>query len=406
MSKSSRSADSDRRGSSSDEHALEAALSALDAHAHREWRSLRRLAPEVRLERLRVPLDLVLSEDADRPARLRRFLQDLRHELRESLLASAAFQRGRLFCLRCESSLCEHSLPPSERHVFVGYGQTGRPEWSRFDEWLSARGDPRVDRLFGRGRDLLAVAMPRKEVYSQLLHGFEAVQNRFLVLAQCCFGFFPVETGNGPAAMALTLQLVRTVDREGEGVAGVHWIGKLPEGARSALDEDLLPGLATALRPLRRELGAAARGRGRRTHPVPSQGIALERFANRCLQLVRDLCRDLEHRRRTDRRRTRHAKDRATQADRPTDKALAEALAVTAEQLFEDRQKKTFIVLGARNRVHVFTPAGRHVTSARYEGTEIRHRIERRRWVPCDGERFEEFRQTLAQVAQHDGEPS
>ena len=47
--------------------------------------------------------------------------------LRHALLHQAAFRPGRVYCLRCASAKCEHSVPHQATHVFAGYGPSGVP---------------------------------------------------------------------------------------------------------------------------------------------------------------------------------------------------------------------------------------------------------------------------------------
>src|SRR5262249_3914854 len=113
----------------------------------------------------------------------------LRTRVRDALLNAVAFERGRVYCLRCENSLCPHSTPPTPRSVFAGYGETGRREWVGLAKLLHRKGAPRLDRLYG-GRDLVAVALHRDDLYGRLIEGFETPKWRCYVLGQLCVGYF------------------------------------------------------------------------------------------------------------------------------------------------------------------------------------------------------------------------
>ena len=349
-------------------------------------------APESTVDSVLVPIKLQLSEDRDTgsaPHRALEWLERVRREIRESVLAAAAFERGRMYCLRCENSICEHSLPPGPRSVFVGYGQTGRPEWSDFDQLLDRRGDARVDQLYGPKRGLLTCSMASEELYSPLLPGFEELQRRFLVLAQLCVGYFD-RPGDGEP-IALTVQIVRSLRGESSVMVALNVMGRTSPSPRATVEEQDFIGLQEALLPLRRELRAlGANGR-----TIPGTGIALKRLTSRCQSLLRDACRDLEHRHRSDGRRTRHAQERSQRRGRPTAKAFEEAQRAPRDRVMTDRESDTVVVIGPHNRVHVFTKAGKHVTSIVYESSQIRSRQSRKRWVPIDDQLHEVFRRNL-----------
>lgn len=377
------------------QEALERALKSVDHVARTLLAQLQRLAPETVLDEFQVPVvaSVAGGDLAERAAHL---LQRLAREVKESLLAGAAFQRGRIYCLRCENSLCEHSLPPSPGHVFTGYGQTGRPEWRLLDQLLVSRQDPRLSRLYEDRREVLTVAMGREAIYERLLPGFEEVQTRYYILAQLCVGYFrPASPSDRCEPMALTVQVTRSQGQPDDAVVGINLVGRVPDtcGPQESLDDSILEGLHDALEPIRRELRPFRRqGGGRRP---PGTGIALERLARRSLVLIREACRDLEHRRRVDSRRTQHARKRSQQGDRPTAKAFEEARQASDTRYFLDPQHRTVVVLGGHGRVHVFSPQGKHVTSVVYEGHEIQRRQQQKRWIPMEGGEVTAFRQRI-----------
>ncbi len=369
------------------------ALSELESLGKEIRSSLREAAPEARLDAVSLSVLLMLRGGGrSRPTRARQLVEALEKEVKESLLASAAFERGRVFCLRCENSICEHSLPPSPRDVFTGYGQTGRPEWKPFDTLLSERKDPRAGLLYEAKRPLLSLAQSGTEVYQRLLPGFEEPQRRYRVLAQLSTGFF-LPVGVEPAdPMALTAQIVLTAEGGAREVIGVNVVGYSATRGKVA-EETVCPGLPEALVPLRREIESM--GRKSRKTVVVRTGIALERLEQRCLRLIRVACRDLEHRQRSDGRRTQHAKKRARQGDRPTSKALDDARQADDDQILEDKKQNTIVVLGQRGRAHFFSKAGKHVTSVVFEGRVIRQRMQQKRWVPFSKEEVAHFRKML-----------
>ena len=91
------------------------------------------LEPELDGVELSLPLALD-GPDAD-PERIARQLQQSIDELLDDLVEHAvAFRPGQAYCHRCAKAGCEHSAPPSGRHVFVGYAPTGA-----FDDDASRR---------------------------------------------------------------------------------------------------------------------------------------------------------------------------------------------------------------------------------------------------------------------------
>jgi hypothetical protein len=104
------------------------------------------VAPEAKVDAVELPVVLGFSGGDTRLAaefRLaesEKLIELLRGRVRDALLNAVAFQRGRVYCLRCENSLCAHSSPPTSRSVFAGYEETGRPEWVELDKLLHRKG--------------------------------------------------------------------------------------------------------------------------------------------------------------------------------------------------------------------------------------------------------------------------
>lgn len=383
------------------------------------------LAPEAKVDAVELPV-LLSFHGADsrvagefRLAEAQKLVELLRGRVREALLHAVAFERGHVYCLRCESSRCSHSSPPAARAVFSGYEETGRPDWVELDKLLHRRGDPRLERLYAadggprRGGELVAVPLHRDDLYGRLLPGFDEPRWRCYVLGQICVGYFapdvaapPAEPSREPratngrgapaATMALTVQVVRTEKSPDGPMVGLNLVGRLPDGAgpprEAPIEETVLDGLPDALRLLRREISVFS---GRGGTRAPGIGIALDRLTNRCHQLLRDACRDLEHRRRAEGRRTGHARTRSRQGDRPTHKALEDARAADDDRLFFDVQEQTVCVVGPGNRVHFFTPAGKQVTSVVFPGHVVQQRVNSRRWAPLEPDKRAAFRRTI-----------
>ncbi len=400
------------------------ALAALERVARELLLAEQHVAPEAKLDAVELPLLLsfhgVESRLAQefRGAESEKVIALLRQRVRDALLNAVAFERGHVYCLRCESSRCSHSLPPTAKSVFTGYAETGRPDWVELDQLLHRRGDGRIERLYGGGaaggRELVAVALHRDELYGRLLPGFEEPRWRCYVLGQLCLGYFAPRLGDanrrahergephgGPRdprhLMALTVQLVRTEKQPEGALLGLNLVGRLPDALVASapagpLEESLLSTLPDALRQLRREIAVFS---GRGGDRVPGIGIALERLTNRGHTLLRDAARDLEHRRRSDARRTDHANDRARQGTRPTHKAFEDARHAADDHVGWDTQEQTIVVLGPASRVHFFAEHGKHVSSVVYPGQIVAQRKGQGRWVPLDADKLARFRKGL-----------
>jgi len=410
------------------------AVGALEQAAREILAAEQRIAPEAKVDAVELPVvlgfyrgqaggDTRLAAEI-RLAESEKLVELLRGRVRDALLNAVAFQRGRVYCLRCENSLCAHSSPPTPRSVFAGYEETGRPDWVELDKLLHRKGDPRIERLY-QGRDLVALTLHRDELYGRLFEGFDAPKWRCYVLGQLCVGLFVPNDGDGQPperrshdrneTMALTIQVVRT-ERPPEGAQlGLNLIGRRPElsgggggggnlgagvtslsSGAATLEETLLEGLPDALRHLRRETGVFS---GRGGSRVPGIGVALERLVNRVANLLRDASRDLEHRTRMDGRRTGHARDRARQGDRPTHKAFEDARSAGDTDLYWDVQENTVVVVGPSNRVHFFGIDGRQVTSVVFPGHVIQQRVNQQRWARLDAEKRARFRRGIEPAA-------
>ncbi|MFP6739146.1 MAG: hypothetical protein VCD34_10440, partial [Planctomycetota bacterium] len=94
-------------------------------------------------------------------------------------------------------------------------------------------------------------------------------------------------------------------------------------------------------------------------------------------------------------RRTQHSEARHRNKARPASKALADALAAKDPSICRDVEENTWVILGPRNRVHIFNDAGLHITSLSYPAETIRHRTTRGKWLRAKPAALEEFRRCL-----------
>lgn len=315
--------------------------------------------------------------------------QQIRDALRDTTVKLDVLRQGHLYCYRCESSSCEHSAPPTTASVFGGYSPTGLPRWIDFHQMLLEVRHPRLEELFeGDGKQLLAVYLDGPSLKSAQLEVFGRMSRAYDILGQVAFGFVRV----GQERVALTAQAVEVRGLDGLPRAELNLLGLVPgEGGIWELLELLHYGrikdlLAEARRKIQLLNGATLIKRARKG----PRGIN-EADSERVLK---GLARRLEKIGRQARRRTSHAEIRRGHL-RPTYKALEDAVLAPPERILWDARRKTVVVLGPRQRAHVFSPEGKHITSLILDGEAVESRIRRKRWTVLEDELLERFREAL-----------
>lgn len=347
----------------------------------------------------------------------------------------AAFRPGAVFCLRCGGAECAHATPGGPREVFAGYGGTGLPRFADFGQLLLERGDRRVDRLYDEPPALLAHTVLGRDLAADLLPAYRASAADHRLHGQVVAGWWRVPGEDGRREpLALTFQIASTRPAGGRRRFGVNVLGRAPGGRPLA---DLLDALgelpwAAAVRWAQTEVEAIERGegeerrrqeRGGQQRPLTGAGGEAGRVAgpaerggggggakarrearrraaraldNRLLGVLNGLAGRLEKDRRAAERKTHHARERHAQGDRPTDMALADLARAGAEAVLVDRRQDTLVVLGDRGRTHVFSAAGKHVTSIRYQPEAIERRRKRDLWRPAAPEEVAALRERVA----------
>lgn len=311
----------------------------------------------------------------------------------------SAFRPGRVYCLRCASSECEHSELPSARSTFAGFGPTGIPRFLDFGQWLLESRDPRVDELYGDTPRVVAVIAPEDELTGQLLPAYRDAQGNFRILGQVTAGWYRLPDAQGHRRpVAVTFQIVSserpsTEDGQDRGrqrlglnllVSGpggepaehlYDRLGEIPWGETARWAQGAVSSVGQALTGKRK--------------PSPEQ---LER---RLQGLLAGLARRLEKKRRARQRRTDHAQERHTSGDRPTRMALADLARSKDVDVLRDERRDTFVVLGEKGRAHVFSPQGKLVTSVRYSLPSIERRRERGDWKPASFQEVKLLRERI-----------
>jgi hypothetical protein len=294
---------------------------------------------------------------------------------------SSVFQPGRVYCLRCHSSRCEHAAPVDARHVFVGYAATGVPKFRDFGQWLLERRDPRVDLLYREPPQLVAAVSLEPELTGDLLPADR--NGGYRIHGQVAVGWYRAPDPNGPVGhrrpLAVSFQVISSRPQGQRRRFGLNVIGVGPGGEPLEHLWDRLGQIPwndpvrwtqSVLTGIEHQLAKAPR-------------TPLQVLDQRLDGLVNALARRLEKGARGKERRTQHAELRHQEGDRPTRMALADLARATPENLFFDTRRETMIVLGDRGRTHVFNRNGKLVTSVRYEQAAIEKRRNNGIWRPA-----------------------
>lgn len=382
-----------------------------DAHADDRLRqALKLLADEVRERIDRHPVGHLIAGRGDRldlllpvPTALRDGQLDKLSRLADEAVQAAiqallshntVFQPGRVFCLRCQSATCEHSAASDSRQVFAGYGGTGAPRFVDFGQWLLARRDPRVDLLYREPPQLLTVVSSEAELASGLLPVFRQHEAGYRIHGQVAAGWYRVPAAPGRPhrqPLAVAFQVISSQPRGHRRRFGLNVIGAGPDGEplEHLWDRtgeipwgDPVRWAQTVLAGLESQLERSPR-------------MPRELLDKRLEGLVQGLARRLDKGWRGRERRTRHAEQRHGAGDRPTRMALADLARAQAEDLLFDTRNQTLVVLGERGRAHVFSLAGKLVTSVRYNPAAIARRQEKGFWRRATGDEVETVRTRL-----------
>lgn len=352
---------------------------------------------ESQLHQLDLRLPLALRGSEAEPAAFGRLLAETIDQiLDDAVQHAAAFRPGRTFCHRCEGSDCEHSAPPSSRHVFTGYAPTGLPRWEDFSQVCLDRKHPEVDRLFARPPALLTLIHDKDELHGGMLDVFD--NGLYELAGQVTAGFFPVQARaeDGRGVLALTVQAAISRSKRGGLRVGLNLLGKTPSGGE--LDElwDQRGGVPwrTAVRWAQtalQTLDGPVRRRGGRRRDIPPEVLQ-----GRVQGIMRGMARRLERDQRSRSRRTRHAEERHSSGTRPTRKAVDDARAAGDESFMVDERSGVVVVLGDRGRTHFFTAEGRLVSSVRYSREAIARKIKLERWREATADERETLRKQVA----------
>lgn len=346
-----------------------------------------------------LPTELTIELTGDRLSnrtrgRARQLVRRLEKQITSLRGASQVTPLGHVFCYRCETAHCEHATPPSGQDVFIGYHATGRAEWTSFTNLCLERRPSDVDRLFGDPPRLLTQSFAANELRTDQLPAFGSRSAAYEVLGQVTVGYFRERsrpTDRSTQRRALTIQFVRRVSAAGAAEGVLNVIGATAgTDPFAALRDDDAQTLADIVHQGERRLTSLLKSRNGATSPPDP-----------IRSLLSWLSRSLEHSFKQMQRRTKHAQERARDSKRPTQKAREDAHRASPDRLFIDVDADTFVVSGPRGRTHVFTLAGRHVTSLIVPADAVRRRVAGNRWRPATSTEWSAFSRVCTTI----GEP-
>ncbi|TNF24288.1 MAG: hypothetical protein EP329_25180 [Deltaproteobacteria bacterium] len=324
-------------------------------------------------------------------------LGHLRERLDEALRGAVAFREGHVYCFHTDQPESPYSQPPDANAVFAGYAANGRPEWRSFPNLCLERREPRVDRLYADPPEVIAIVQTAEELSGDLLPGFGRRSLAYAVLGQVVVGLVPRDLdlrGRGER-VAVTLQLVETTQGTRDHRLRLNLLGLPSDDIITAAAEADERSPAEAFRKVLRTARQRIDALGRQLALAARRGeeVDRDRLVEQILSRLRtDVLRVLKVRG----HRTQHAEVRHQSGERPTSLALQDARAAVDGRLFDDTYKHTIVVLGPKQRAHVFTAGGRHVTSLVLDPGELERKLERRRWRPLDAAAAEAFRRAVA----------
>lgn len=282
-----------------------------------------------------------------------------------SQLSSQTVNEGRLYCFKCLSDDCRHSLAGSLKEVFTGYSATGVPQFSDFHQALINAGRDDIDLLFDEKPAYLTMFSSGRELHRQQLNAFGGSSSFYRIMGQLSAGYFLHRNER----FALDIRVIRFIDRgrkkyrldTGSGI-------RIHPRFREILQSQQFSFVARAVSNAATEI--------EQIHLQPDR--LHKQAVGRILQQLKN---EIDRNYRRKNRRTRHARERAEE-NRPVSEARADIRKATPESVFRDNRTNSIIVNGGRNRVHVLSEKGSHVTSLFLNRSEIEKRIRKKRWLP------------------------
>jgi len=331
------------------------------------------------------------------------FVEQIQGQLEDVQAGHDAYRRGRVHCFRCRSSQCEHSAPPDALSVFRAYTSTGVPEWCEMVQALIEARHEQVDRLYAAPPAVLALVQLGRDLKARQLSSFGKASKTYAILGQVVAGYFLTRerrgrNGESGQRFAVTFQAAEIRAPDGRLQLKLNPVvgGMTPDEWDELLVSGWRPWVARACEQAVRAVALLEQqAHAARDSGDPEQ---IRRQMRKLPQILNHLARSVEQGDRQSARRTQHVEDRRQQ-QRPIHKALDDAKAATAENLFYDEKRETVVACGKQGRAHVFSHDGRHVTSFVLAAGGADFRVRTQRWRPLQKNEIEEFRATLASLA-------
>lgn len=304
---------------------------------------------------------------------------NLRENLEKALSAFLEKKptQGRVYCYFCRSFACPHSKPEKITEVFIGYDARGVCQYIDFHQFLLEKGVQRVDELFSENPSLLSYFQYGKELTKELLPSFSYGKKEYQILAQISVGYL----GNRENRIALTVQVVKAALSLYVNILNYEQLLELENKKPLSFEKTVLG----ILQSFRRKISG--------WNKLPKD--LEKKFLAELPKVLQGLQKDIEAINRRDGRRTKHAQLRHLQK-RPIAQAVQDLKKAKVEDFFWDERKNSFVVKGPKNRFHIFSPSGQHVTSLFLEKNSFEQRLRKGRWKPYLGN-VQELKQKILQ---------
>jgi hypothetical protein len=305
-------------------------------------------------------------------------VEQIAKRVREVREHEKALRPGAVYSYFAGSSHAEGCRPTEPRHVFDGYGSTGKPIFTDFVTMAIERKDPNIERLLAGEEIVLTRVTMGRVLRTQQLAEFGNNSPVFKILGQVDAGLFRVLSSAGRCAFSF--QLLRGTTLEGRVRLRLH-----PVGAVEPM-ELADPAIVQIMSRFQRHLDLEAL---RLQGMLQNGEVDEEAFV---LPMLQEFAQRLQSRTRNTGRRTQHAVERSEEGQRPTSRAYPDAGEASDDAILWDLDQSTIVVLGGKGRVHVFTQQGKHVTSVMMQGHAIERRRHQGRWRLAEPEERGEFR--------------
>lgn len=372
-----------RRGPRDTQHSATVAVTALAdmAHALLKIEGVDPLAMPRYIDlNLRVPLDG--KNDIRHAAGTA--VEEILKRVRAVREHEKALRPGAVYSYFADSCDAEGCRPIEPRHVFDGYSSTGKPKFADFVTLAIERKDKDVERMLAGEEIILTHVTMGQVLRTQQLAEFGGNSPVFKILGQVNAGLFRVLGDAGRCAFSF--QLLRGTTLEGRVRLRLH-----PVGAVEPMDlAD--PALMQIMSRFQRKLDTEAL---RLEGKMKGGEVDEEEFV---LPLLQDFAKQLASRTRNTGRRTQHGMERSEAGQRPTPKAYPDASEANDAAILWDIDQSTVVVVGPKGRVHVFSPAAKHVTSVVMQRSAVDRRQQQGRWRLAEPEERGEFRIQIKQL--------